>query len=108
MIRSIPYVLSALLIPAFVAGAQTTAPAQTTGPAQTTAPAKPTHHSLIKGAAAGAVAGHYGGKAATGHGHAVLGAVAGMEAQHLRNKREKRAYQQQLRGQPAVAPTTTP
>lgn len=103
--------LAALLTPAFAAGAQTTTPQQPAAPAQTEAPVKPKHHSLMKGAAAGAVAGHYGGKAATGHGHAVLGAVAGMEAQHLRNKREKKAYKEALKQQQAQqqgAATTHP
>ena len=109
MIRTAKFALTALLVPALAAGAQTTTqqPATTAAPEQTTTPVKPKHHSLLKGAAAGAVAGHYGGKAATGHGHAVLGAVAGMEAQHLRNKHEKAAYKAQLRAQQGTS-TTNP
>ena len=45
------------------------------------------HHSLAKGAAAGAVGGHFVGK-----GHAKSGAAAGALVQHHRNKKaEKKA-----------------
>ncbi len=42
------------------------------------------HHSVIAGAAAGALAGH-----ALGH-HAIMGAAAGALVQHERNKHERR------------------
>lgn len=41
------------------------------------------HHSVLGGAAAGALAGHY-----MGH-HALLGAAAGAMIQHHRNKKER-------------------
>ena len=44
------------------------------------------HHSLAKGAAAGAVAGHFVGK-----GHAKAGAAAGALYQHHRNKKAEKA-----------------
>lgn len=55
------------------------APYDTT--AQTNAPVQGKHHSVLGGAAAGAVAGHY-----MGH-HALLGAAAGALIQHHRNKK---------------------
>jgi hypothetical protein len=51
----------------------------------------PKHHSLAKGAAAGAVGGHFVGK-----GHAKAGAAAGALYQHHKNKKEaKQAEKQQ-------------
>ena len=47
---------------------------------------KPKHHSLAKGAAAGAVGGHFVGK-----GHAKAGAAAGALYQHHKNKKEAKA-----------------
>ena len=47
---------------------------------------KPKHHSLAKGAAAGAVGGHFVGK-----GHAKGGAAAGALVQHHKNKKEEKA-----------------
>jgi hypothetical protein len=47
---------------------------------------KPKHHSLMKGAAAGAVGGHFVGK-----GHAKAGAAAGALYQHHQNKKEEKA-----------------
>jgi len=83
---------AALLAPAFVAGAQTT-------PAQTTQPVQPKHHSVFKGAVAGAAA----GSAIPGHRHPVLGAIAGAEVQHHRNKMAKRAARAQAQqAMPAV------
>ena len=54
--------------------------------AQQEKPAK--HHSLAKGAAAGAVGGHFVGK-----GHAKAGAAAGALYQHHKNKKEEKAAQ---------------
>lgn len=54
--------------------------AANTAPADTTIA---THHSMLGGAAAGAVAGHM-----LGH-HAVLGAAAGALIQHERNKHQR-------------------
>jgi hypothetical protein len=52
-----------------------------------TTDAKPAkHHSLMKGAAAGAVGGHFVGK-----GHAKSGAAAGALYQHHQNKKEEKA-----------------
>ena len=48
--------------------------------------APPKHHSLAKGAAAGAVGGHFVGK-----GHAKSGAAAGALWQHHKNKKEAKA-----------------
>lgn len=62
-----------LALPALSLGAQQTTPAP-----QAKAPA---HHSKLKGAAVGAVAGH-----ALGH-HGKIGAVAGAMVQHHRNKK---------------------
>lgn len=97
MVRSATLALAALLVPALVATAQVSQQ-----PAPAAAPVKPKHHSLLKGAAAGAVAGHEVGKHTTGHGHAVLGAIAGAEVQHRRNKQEKKAYQQAVQAQRAT------
>lgn len=96
---------AALVAPVFVAGAQTTQPAQpaqTVQPAQTAQPVAPKHHSLLKGAAVGAAA----GSAVPGHRHPILGAIAGAEVQHHRNKTDKRAYKQAQAQQ--AAPATTP
>ena len=84
--------LLASLVPAVVAGAQTTQPAQQ--------PVAPKHHSILAGAAAGAAA----GSAIPGHRHPILGAVAGAEVQHHRNKAAKRA----ARAQAQAATQTTP
>jgi hypothetical protein len=46
----------------------------------------PKHHSLAKGAAAGAVGGHFVGK-----GHAKAGAAAGALYQHHENKKDEKA-----------------
>ena len=55
--------------------------------ADETAPAQPEkHHSLLKGAAAGAVGGHFVGK-----GHAKSGAAVGALVQHHRNKKAEKA-----------------
>ena len=51
---------------------------------------KPKHHSLMKGAAAGAVGGHFVGK-----GHAKAGAAAGALYQHHKNKKEEKAAAKQ-------------
>lgn len=65
-----------LLVPAVSASAQ-----QTTQPTQTTV--RPKHHSVLKGAAVGAVGGHM-----THHKHgALVGAAIGAEVQHHRNKK---------------------
>lgn len=90
--------VAALLAPAFAVGAQTTT--QTTQPAataQTTQPVQPKHHSVLGGAAAGAAA----GSAIPGHRHPILGAIAGAEVQHHRNKKEKKAYKQAMKAQAA-------
>ncbi len=50
--------------------------------------APPKHHSLAKGAATGAVGGHFVGK-----GHAKAGAAAGALYQHHKNKKEEKAQQ---------------
>lgn len=68
--------LAALLTPALVAAAQT----------RQQQPVTPKHHSVLKGAVAGAAA----GSAVPGHRHPILGAVAGAEVQHHRNKVAKR------------------
>ena len=47
---------------------------------------KPKHHSLMKGAAAGAVGGHFVGK-----GHAKAGAAAGALYQHHQNNKDEKA-----------------
>ena len=54
--------------------------------AQQAPPPKPKHHSVVKGAAVGAVAGHMTHRK---HG-AVVGAVVGAEVQHHRNKVAKK------------------
>ena len=54
-------------------------------PAQT-APAPEKHHSLLKGAAVGAVGGHFVGK-----GHAKSGAAVGALVQHHKNKKAEKA-----------------
>lgn len=84
--------LAALLAPAFAVGAQTT-----TQPVPTTTAVPPKHHSILKGAAVGAAA----GSAVPGHRHPILGAVAGAEVQHHRNKQEKKAYRQAMKAQAA-------
>lgn len=86
---------AALLAPAFVAGAQTTQPTQTTQQ-----PVAPKHHSVLAGAAAGAAA----GSAIPGHRHPVLGAIAGAEVQHHRNKMAKK--QARAAAAQQAAPTT--
>ncbi|HUJ24482.1 MAG TPA: hypothetical protein VLW85_00575 [Myxococcales bacterium] len=48
------------------------------------------HHSLAKGAAGGAVGGHFVGK-----GHAKAGAAAGALYQHHKNKKEEKAAKKQ-------------
>jgi hypothetical protein len=50
----------------------------------------PKHHSLAKGAAAGAVGGHFVGK-----GHAKAGAAAGALYQHHENKKDAKAAAKQ-------------
>ncbi len=87
--------LSTVLAPVFAAGAQTTQP-----PAQ---PVPPKHHSVLAGAAAGAAA----GSAIPGHRHPILGAMAGAEVQHHRNKTAKREAKRAARAQ-AQAQSATP
>lgn len=87
--------LSAVLAPVFAAGAQTTQP-----PAQ---PVPHKHHSVLVGAAAGAAA----GSAIPGHRHPILGALAGAEVQHHRNKTAKREAKRAARAQ-AQAQSATP
>jgi len=54
---------------------------------ETAQPAKPEkHHSLMKGAAVGAVGGHFVGK-----GHAKSGAAVGALVQHHKNKKAEKA-----------------
>jgi hypothetical protein len=51
-----------------------------------TAPAPEKHHGLLKGAAVGAVGGHFVGK-----GHAKSGAAVGALVQHHKNKKAEKA-----------------
>ncbi len=86
LVRTAAFV-AALAAPALVAGAQTTPATQPVQPVQTV---RPKHHSLLKGALVGGAA----GSAIPGHRHPVLGALAGAEVQHRRNKADKKAYKQ--------------
>lgn len=94
-ISTLASTLAAVLVPAFVVGAQTTQPAQTTQQ-----PVAPKHHSVLAGAAAGAAA----GSAIPGHRHPILGAIAGAEVQHHRNKTAKRAARAQAQQAAQTAP----
>ena len=64
--------------------ALTVAPAAAMLGAQSTQPAAPKHHSKVKGAIVGGVAGKMAG------GHTKAGAVAGALVQHHRNKKARR------------------
>ena len=76
-------ICSALCAGAFLVS--TSALAADPAATQQNAPAEK-HHSLLKGAAAGAVGGHFVGK-----GHAKSGAAAGALIQHHRNKKAEKA-----------------
>ncbi|MEO9251232.1 MAG: hypothetical protein ABI322_09425 [Gemmatimonadaceae bacterium] len=77
--------LSAALVltPVIAASAQQQTQPQT----QQQAPVQQKHHSILKGAAVGAVGGHL-----THHKHgALVGAAIGAEVQHHRNKKAKKS-----------------
>lgn len=86
MVRNVRNTVSLLAV---VGGALLLAPASSASAQQAQEPVHPKHHSVLKGAAVGAVGGHMTHRK---HG-ALVGAAIGAEVQHHRNKKAaKTAY----------------